>query len=196
MAEIKSTMELVMERAARMGKASNDELQQEDKRKQGMKLAADFLDGKLDNLLIALTEHDGEQQVTIRSGIVETLLRNIFLHRDEVGKERTEQAAKGLLEISGNAGDVSSICAEVQHILGQYNQHREQLRQQLEEQMRMQYEQMLAQQGGGMQADGMNIEHALEAKINEEWSKMEAEISSQYNQALNQHKANIRERLR
>lgn len=184
-----------MERAARMGRASNDELRQEDERKQGMKLAADFLDGKIDSLMTSLTEHDGERQMTIRSGMVDTLLRNIFLHRDETGKERTEKAAEGILEISGNSGEVSSICAEARHILGQYNQHREQLRQQLEEQMRMQYEQV-AQQEGGMQTDGMNVEHALEAKINEEWGKMEAEISSQYNQALNQHKTNIRERLR
>jgi hypothetical protein len=197
MAEIKSTMELVMERAARMGRASDGELQQEDERKQGMKLAADFLDGKLDNLMTSLTDQATEQQVTIRSGMIETLLRNIFLHRDETGEERTGKAVKGILEISANTGDLSSICAAVQHILGQYNQHREQLRQQLEEQMRMQYEQMLAQQGGAdVQADGMSIEQALETKINEEWSNMEAEISGQYNQALDQHKAEIREQLR
>jgi hypothetical protein len=195
MAEIKSTMELVMERAARMGKASNDELQQEEVRKSGMRLAADFLDGKVDSLMATLTEQPEEQQISIRTGMTDTLLRNIFLHRDEQGKERTEKATQGIREISGNAGEVGSICTEMQNILGQYNQHREQLRQQLEEQIRMQYEQILAQQAGGMQGGGANVEHALEAKVNEELSKMEAELTDQYNQALEQYKGAIRERL-
>ncbi|MCI5227964.1 MAG: hypothetical protein D3918_15255 [Candidatus Electrothrix sp. AX2] len=195
MAEIKSTMELVMERAARMGRASDEEVQQEEIQKSGMKLAANFLDGTVDSLMTTLTEQPQEQQVSIRRGMVETLLRNIFLHRDEQGKERTEKATQGIREISGNAGEVGNICLEMQNVLGQYNQHREQLHQQVEEQLRMQYEQMIAQQEG-MQAGGANIEHALEAKINEELGKMEAELTGQYNQALEQYKEAIRDRLR
>ncbi|MCW5212918.1 hypothetical protein VU04_08400 [Desulfobulbus sp. TB] len=195
MAEIKSTMELVMERAARMGRASDEELQQEEIQRSGMKLAAYFLDGTVESLMTTLTEQPHEQQVSIRSGMVETLLRNIFLHRDEQGKERTEKAIQGIREISGNAGEVGNICLEMQNVLGQYNQHREQLHQQVEEQLRMQYEQMIAQQAG-MQAGGVNVEHALEAKINEELGKMEAELTGQYNQALEQYKEAIRDRLR
>jgi hypothetical protein len=196
MAEIKSTMELVLERAARMGRASDEELQQEDQRKEGMKLAADFLDGKIESLMTALAELPQKKQVGIRSGMVETLLRNIFLHRDENGKERTEKAAQGIREISGEAGEVGSICVEMQNILGQYNQHREQLHQQLEEQIRMQYEQIMAQQDqqAGMQG-GASLEQTLEAKVDEELGKMEAELAEQYNQALEQYKGAIRERL-
>ncbi len=182
-----------MERAARMGKASGEELQQEEVRKSGMRLAADFLDDKLDNLMTTLAEQPEDQQMSIRSGMVDTLLRNIFLHRDEQGKERTEKATQGVREISGNASEVGNICVEMQNILGQYNQHREQLRQQLEEQLRMQYEQMLAQQA--QQGGGANMEQALEAKVNEELGKMEAELTDQYNQALEQYKGAIRERL-
>ncbi len=196
MAEIKSTLELVMERAARMGKASSDELQQEDERRLGMKLAADFLNSKIDSLTDALSEQPDGQQMTIRSGMMETLLRNIFLYRDELGKERTDKAVNGLLKISGNAGDVKSICSELQHILGQYNQHREELRQQLEDQIRMQYEHVLAQQAAELQTRGVNPEHALEAKVNEELGRMETELSDRYNEALEQHKGNIRVRLR
>ena len=194
MTEIKSTMDLVLARAARMGKASSDEIQQEDDRKEGMKLAAEFLDNKIDNLLTVLTEQDRAKQVTMRRGMVETLLRNVFLYRDDAGKERTTKAAQGITEVGGGAGDLASICTEINHILGQYNQHREQLKQQLEEQMRMQYEQILAQQGDGA-AGGINPAHELEAKINEEWSRAEGELSAQYNQALEQHKGALRERL-
>lgn len=196
MAEIRSTMDLVLERAARMGKASADELEQEDTRKQGMKLAAEFLDNKIDNLMNSLSELPGEKQMAIRQGMVEVLLRNIFLPRDEVAKERTDRAAEGIIELGGGAGDLSSICAEMQHILGQYNQHREQLKTQLEEQVKMQYEQLLAQQRDGRPGDSANPELALQAKIKEEWTRLETELSDQYNQALEQHKTTLKERLR
>jgi len=195
MAEIKSTMDLVMERAARMGKASADELEHEDIRKEGMKLAAGFLDSKVDNLMTALSELPAEKQMAARRGMVEVLLRNIFLPRDEIAKERTDKAAQGIVELGGGAGDLSSICAEMQHILGQYNQHREQLREQLEEQVKMQYEQLLAQQRSGMPGESMNPELALQTKIKEEWDRLEGELSDQYNQALEQHKTTLKERL-
>lgn len=195
MAEIKSTMDLVMERAARMGKASHDDLAQETTRKQGMKLAAEFLDSSIDNLMTALTELPADQQITARKGMVEVLLRNIFLPRDETAKERTDRAAQGVVELGGGAGDLSSICAEMQHILGQYNQHRDQLKKQLEEQVQEQYEQLLAQQRSGGSAGAANPELALQAKIKEEWSRLETELSDQYNQALEQHKITLKERL-
>ena len=189
-------MDLVMERAARMGKASADELEQEDTRKQGMKLAAEFLDSKIDNLMNSLAELPGEKQMAVRQGMVEVLLRNIFLPRDETAKERTDRASKGIVELGGGAGDLSSICAEMQHILGQYNQHREQLKTQLEEQVKVQYEQLLAQQGNGMPRDSMSPELALQAKVKEEWTRLETELSDQYNLALEQHKSTLKERLR
>jgi len=196
MTEIRSTMDLVMERAARMGKASADELEHEDTRKQGMKLAAEFLDSKIDDLMNSLSELPGEKQMAVRQGMVEVLLRNIFLPRDEDAKERTDKAAAGIVELGGGAGDLSSICAEMQHILGQYNQHREQLKKQLEEQVQAQYEQLLAQQRGGMPDESMNPELALQAKVKEEWTRLETELSDQYNQALEQHKSTLKERLR
>ena len=196
MTEIRSTMDLVLERAARMGKASADELEQEDIRKQGMKLAAEFLDSKVDNLMNSFSELPAEKQMAVRQGMVEVLLRNIFLPRDEDAKERTDRAAKGIVELGGGAGDLSSICAEMQHILGQYNQHREQLKTQLEEQVKAQYEQLLTQQRGGMPGESVNPELALQAKIKEEWTRLETELSDQYNQALEQHKSTLKERLR
>jgi len=195
MAEIKSTMDLVMERAARMAADSPDIDEQEDVRRKGMKMAAGFLDHKLDNPMTALQELPPEEQMAARRGMVEVLLRNLLLPRDDAAKERGDRAIRGLLELGGNAGDLAGICAEVQHILGQYNQHREQLRQQLEDQVKMQYEQLLAQQADGMQAEGLSPELALQAKVKEEWSRLEGELNDQYNQALEQHKTTLKQRL-
>ena len=194
MAEIKSTMELVLERAAQMGKATSEEVEQDAAKKTGMQLAAAFLDGKEESPSKLLAEQEPARQMAIRLGMAETLLRNLFLPRDEHAQERTERATRGLLDLAGGAGDIVSICQEMQHIIGQYRQHREQLRGQLEEQMRMQYEQAMAQQTGG-QAAGMNIDPTTQPKFLEEWARVEAELDSQYNQALNQHREQLKQRI-
>ncbi len=195
MAEIKSTMDLVMERAARMGKASGEEIRQSEARTRGMHLTADYLDGKSARLLEALEREEAALQMAIRQGMVESLLRNIFLARDDVQLERVARAGQGIVELAGNARDVASICQEIRHILDGYARHREQLRLQLEGQVRAQYEQALAQQMGE-QAGELNIDPALQPRVKEEWSRIEAELDSQYMQALEQHKMTLKQRLR
>ncbi|WP_456473430.1 DUF6657 family protein [Desulfolithobacter sp.] len=194
MAEIKSTMDLVMERAARMGKASSEELQQEEARKEGMRLAADYLAGNVKNPAAELEAKDPALQTTIRRGMIEGLMRNLSLPRDEVQKQRSDRAADGLVELSGGAGDIAAICREIGHILGQYNKHRDQLRTQLEEQVRMQYEQLMGRQGA-MQPDDVKLEATLQQKFQEEWIRIENDLTGQYNQALEQHKTVLKQRL-
>ncbi len=196
MAEIKSTLDLVLERAERMAQTATNDLSQDNTHKKGMQLAAQFMDNTLDSLIDALNELPPDQQILLRQGMVAVLLRNIFLPRDASAQERTDKAVNGILNLAGGSGEMASICEEIRHITGQYHQHREQLKEQLEEQVRVQYEQLLAQQAGGMQQNqGVSPEMALQAKIKEEWSRLETELSDQYSQALDQHKTTVQERL-
>jgi hypothetical protein len=194
MAEIKSTMDLVMERAARYGKASDEDLQRDEARKKGMQKAAEYLEGSVASLAETLNEEKKELQQTLREGIAEGLLRNIFLPRDEVQQERTDKAVQGLVELSGGAGDVATICRELQQIMQGYQQHRKELQGQLEQQIKMQYEQMMAQSGGA-QGEEFNLDPATQAKFREEWEKIEAELHRRYHDALEQHKINLKTRL-
>ena len=194
MAEIKSTMDLVMERAARFGKASREELQQDEARKKGIQVAVDFLEGRLDKVSAAVTGTEPAMQMAVRQGAAEGLLRNIFLPREPAQRARIDRAAQGIIELSSGAGDVVSICREIQNILAGYTQHGEQLKGQLEEQIRMQYEHLLAQQQG-MPREKVKIDPTLQPKFKEEWGRIEAELNSQYGKALQQMKAELGPRL-
>jgi len=194
MAEIKSTLDLVMERAARMGTATSGELRSADAHTRGRQMAAEYLDRKSEALAGLLNEQQPELQPAIRKGMIETLLRNIVLPRSEEAIERINRALAGLLDLGGHGGDISAIGREIQHILGQYLQHREQLREQLESQIRMQYEQLLAQQSG-MRSEGLRIDPTMQPKFQEEWSRIQAELDGQYNQALMQHRQVLAQRL-
>ena len=194
MAEIKSTMDLVMERAARFGKATKEELAEGEAYTKGMQFTAEYLNGTIENLSEALSSEKPAVQKIVRKGMTEGLLRNISLPRDDIARERSDKCFEAILELSGAASDVTSICQELIQILGQYNQHRDQVRQQMEEQFRMQYEQLMAQQTG-VQGEGMNIDPATQPKFREELAKADMELNSQYNQALEERKNKIKECL-
>ncbi len=86
MAGIKSTMDLVMERAARMGIATPDEIRREEDQKTGMQLTAAYLNGQQASLAAVLAEQDGARREPVRRGMLESLLRNVFLPREEDGR--------------------------------------------------------------------------------------------------------------
>jgi hypothetical protein len=194
MAEIKSTMDLVMERAARIGKASSEDMKREEAQKKGMQLTAEYLDGTVESLNDSLDRMPAEMQQGVRAGMLESLLRNIFLPRDDIQRERSEKASQGIVGLAGGAGDIETICRELLQIIQGYMQHRDELRGQLEEQIKMQYEQLLAQQGG-IRSDELKIDPAIQPKFREEWGKIEAELNERYNEAMEQYKANLKQRL-
>lgn len=193
MTEIKSTIDLVMERADRIGKASSEELQFEQARKKGIDVAVDYLEGNINDLLEAIGQQPKESQTAVFRGAAETFLRNIFLARDEVQQERIEQALGGILALEGE-GEVTAMAREITRITEGYRQHREQLLGQLEQQVRQQYEQMLARQPE-LQNAGGQIDPTMQSQFKEEWVRVENELNSQYSRALEQHKQQIAQRL-
>jgi hypothetical protein len=191
MAGIKSTMDLVMERAARMGMATPDEMRHEESLKKGMQSTADYLNGTKASLLDILGEYEHSEQASVRKGMLASLLRNLFLPRDEEGSQRIERAVKGIVELNQGTSDITALCKELQTITSQYGQHRKQLYEQLKEQMRMQIEQMLLRKG--MKADGMKIDPTMEPQFKEQWSRLEMDLDGQYGQALEQFKAQLKD---
>jgi ferritin len=184
MAEIKSTLEKVLERAATMGQASQEELASEEKKKQGMRLAADYLQGQATDFSAA--QETIEEEPLVRKGLVEVFLRNIILPRDE-DQQRTARAMQGLIELGRGSAELVTIFSEMKQVLEHYLQHKQEIRNQVEEAFRQQMEQALAQQTG--QAGlGTKVDPSLHPKFQEEWSRIKGEVDEQYGQALEQHK--------
>lgn len=194
MAEIKSTMEMVMERAAKMGAASTDELNSDEIVREGMKLAACFLRDEDDGLDKKLLDHPAEEQPALRNGMVKTLLRNIVLPREAEQLEGSRKAMQGLVQVSMGDKELNAAFGDMQSILEKYSEHLDQLRQQLEAQFAQQMEMMeqnMAQQTGM----AMKLEPSQHPKFQEEWQKLLTELNSQYGKAIDQYKAMIEQRL-
>lgn len=186
MAEIKKTIDMVMERAARMAAASTAEIDNEEQLKAGMRLAAEYLNQPTTDLAETLAAQPPASQRDLRRGMVQTLLRNVVLPRDISLKERSSLALKGVLDLlqaSGGAA-VTTVCAELQQILEQYNQHKEQATKQLEDAILNQLEQQYAARGGRPGKLSPN----MHPKYHDELARMLGDINSQYNQAMDQRK--------
>lgn len=191
MAEIKSTLEKVMERAASMGRASKEEMLAEEQERAGMRMAADYLQGSDVDLSAALAGEEGLNQR--KNGMVQAFLRNIALPRDD-DQQRAEKAMQGLLELAKGSGDLAAVFRDMKGILDHYQQHKKELRQQLEDAFRQQLEQAMAQQTG-QQGLGMKLNPAMHPKFQEEWARVKSDLDGQYDQVLQQHKNLVAQRL-
>lgn len=192
MAEIKSTMQMVLERAAKMAAEATPAVGDEDLIRTGMRLAADFLSDKITDIGAALGEQPGPSQMAVRTGMARTLLRNIVLPRDKQLQESGKKALQGILALSGNGGDIKSICRELVQILDQYGQHKEQTTQQLEDAIRAQMKQQ--QMGGDSEKRG-SINPKMHPQYHEELAKLLTSLNNQYNDAMDQRKELILQRF-
>ncbi len=192
MAEIKSTMEMVLERAARMEKEAATVSEGTDFSKDGMRIAAAFMNNSEEDLMGQLQQNDPEKQQSIRGGMVQVLLRNILLPRDEDLQATGQKAINGLLLLSDGNADISNICTELGQILEQYGQHKDQMTEQLNSAIRGQMQQQQGMEGGDSVAP-QDINPASHPQYAEELSKMLNDLNDQYNQAMDQRKDMIKQ---
>lgn len=185
MAEIKSTMEMVLERAARMAEAAPEVTDNEELVKTGMKLAADYIMSGNADFAASIGTYSPEDQVSIKKGMAQTLLRNIVLPRDEDLQSTGQTALQGILSLSENDGEIQTICQELAQILDQYDQHREQSTQQLKDALKAQIQQQQMAQGQESQEE---INPVMHPQFSEELGKMMTSLNNQYNDAMNQRK--------
>jgi len=195
MAEIKSTMDMVLERAARMAaNAGENDFSSEEKVREGMRLAASYMRGEIADIFAALSALPEPEQGPALQGAVQSLLRNIFLPRESGRQEAAEKAMHGLVTIGRGDGQLLQVFAEMKKILDGYLQHRDQLKQQLEAGFAQQMEMMeknLARQTGV----AMKLQPSQHPKFQEEWARIQNQLDDQYGRALMQLKELIEQHL-
>jgi hypothetical protein len=188
MAEIKSTMDMVMERAARMAATAAPANDDETLIKKGMRLAADYINGKEIDLSRELAAQPPTDRGEVGKGMTQTLLRNITLPRTKELQASAELALQAVLALAGKKNEVITICRELEQILKQYGQHKDQMTKQLEDAIKAQLEQQSAARG---QAGKVNINPAMHPQYREELSRMLTGLNNQYNDAMDQRKTMI-----
>jgi len=185
---------MVMERAARMAARAEDIPADQETEQRGMRLVAEFLEGKQSDLADLLGQEAPADQKAMRRGMAKALLRNIVLPRDEFLMKSSSAAITGLLDLSGQAGDVGSVCTELQQLLEQYSQHKEQTRQQLDDAIRAQLMQQL-QAKMGTDEELPAIDPTMHPQYQKEWETAKSNLNEQYTQAFDQRKEILMQRF-
>ncbi len=130
MAEIKSTLELALEKAERYGRATPEEMRREKYQEKGRQLGVNFLAGEGD-LAVEISNLPDEAQAAVRLAVKEVLLRNITLPKDGQLEDRLTRALEGLLLVASNQKAMARLKTEVEQIIQNYLMARNSALQQL-----------------------------------------------------------------
>lgn len=193
MGEIKSSWELAMERTAGI-KSDKSSLRMNELKKVGQKIASDFMDdteAKPKKMMEAVKEYSGEEKKAVEKAAVEILLSHISLPRDENYQERLDFVSAGLQAAIGKKGYISEIIGQISQFFAQFLQQKEQLKEQLKQQYTPQLrqkQQSLSQQYGYE----MELKHEQDPEFNQLLHKHMQQLESQYQNALNEVKEQIR----
>ncbi|OAQ20983.1 DUF6657 family protein [Thermosulfurimonas dismutans] len=184
MGEIKSALEIALEKAEKIGRASREELKLEELKEKGQRLAAKFLNSEEEiDLAAEIARLNPSEKGPFIKGIIFTLLRNINLPRDEYALEGAKKALLGLEIVFSAFPDVKQLTQEIERLLSQYLQHRkalyEQLKQQFESQLAGVEEALRNQMGVQVQVD---VE--MQPQFQEEWRKVRDQLDPQYERQL------------
>jgi hypothetical protein len=190
LAEIKSALELALEKAERYGKASPEEMAAAQYQEQGRQLAVQFLKGEGD-LTAEVAKLAPEARAAALAAVKEVFLRNLALPRDGEPDERREQAMAGLALVAGNKREMAQLNAQLEQLLQQFHQ----IRANAVQQLKARFAQNLGQMERAVEAKygqrvRLEVEHL--PQFQEEWRRFQGQLLDQFEPMLEDLKEKMR----
>jgi hypothetical protein len=186
-AEIKSALELALEKAEQYGRATKEDLLQDKYKEQGRQWAVQFLKEEEVDLEKELAALPPEAQPSARVAMKEVFLRNITLPKEEAIDSRLDKALEGIMVVATNKKAMARLMQEIDQLMQQFLMARNTALQQLKNSF--------------MQTLG-NYTRALEAQLKtkvrlevenlpefqQEWRKFEGNLLDQFEPVLEDRK--------
>ena len=190
MADIKSALELALERAEQYGRASKEEMDLAQYQEQGRRLAVQFLKGEGD-LEADLKSLPPQAQPAARLAIKEVFLRNLGLPRENAVDPRQDRAVEGLLLAADNRKAMAQLQTEMEQILQQFLHFRSNALQQLKARFAAGLGQMQqAMEAKYRQPANLDVERL--PQFQEEWLRFKGQLQQQFEPVM----ANLKEKMR
>jgi hypothetical protein len=189
LAEIKSALELALEKAERYGKASKEEMAAAQYQEQGCQLAVKFLRGEGD-LEAELQNLAPEARETARTAVKEVFLRSVGVPRNGEGDERLDRSLEGLMLVAAVPKEMARCREELQQLLQQFLQYRNNAMQQL----KARFAQTLVQTQRAMETktgQRMQLEAEQLPQFQEEWRRFQGQLLAQFEPMLEDLKARM-----
>ena len=187
MAEIKSALELALEKAEQYGRASKEDLRQDKFKEQGRQWAVQFLKEEEVDLEKELAGLPPEGQGSARLAMKEVFLRNITLPKDETIDPRQSRALEGVMVSATDKKAMARVKQEIDQLLQQFLMARNSAYQQL----KTQFGHTLGNYTRALEAQlrskvSLEVEHLPE--FQQEWRKFEGSLITQFEPVLEDRK--------
>jgi hypothetical protein len=190
LADIKSALELALEKAEQYGRASKEEMELAQYQDQGRQLAVQFLKGEGD-LAADLKNLPPQTQPAARLAIKGVFLRNLGLPREAAVDPRQDRAMEGLLLVAGNRQAMAQLQTEMEQVLQQFLQFRGNALQQLKARFAAGVGQMQqAMEAKYRQPVNLDVERL--PQFQEEWLRFKGQLQQQFEPVME----NLKERMR
>ena len=192
MSDIKSALEIAMEKVEKLGEATDEERLKWKYVPEGEKLAVTYLK-QARNLVAELSKYEGDVKKYIIEGAAEVLIRNINLSRNDLAKRNNRKAMDGLKTLKNDKVSVENVYSKIRrifnHYMGQGEQQREQAYESLKAEFEAKIQQTIRQQLGT--PIGIKIDVERQPEFQQEWRKLQTQLDSQYLKLLDEYKQEL-----
>ena len=192
MSEMKSAFERAMERAERLGRASEEDLRKWQYIPEGERLAAQYLRDECD-LVTELGKYGDEVRQHAVEGAQQVLVKNIDVPKNDLAKRKNKKAMEAIKELKRDKVGIENVYTKVRRVLNHYEQEGEQQRKQVYEEIKRDVEakmrQAVQQQLGASAPMRINVE--AQPQFQQEWRRALAQMDSQYNKLLDEYRREI-----
>jgi len=192
MGDIKSALEIAMEKIEKLGEATDEERLKWRYIPQGERLAVRYLKQNC-NLVVALSQYEEKVKRYVIEGAGDILIRNINLPKDDLAKRNNKRAMDGLKNLKGNKVAVENVYSKMRRIFNHYNEQGEQQRRKAYEALKAEFEakmqQAAQQQLGSLMRVRIDVEK--QPQFQEEWRKAQTQLDSQYLKLLDEYKQEL-----
>ncbi len=192
MSEIKSALEIAMEKVEKLDKATDEERLKWKYVPEGEKLAARYLKQGC-NLVAELGQYQENVRKYIIAGAEDILIRNINLPQDDLAKRKNRQAMDGLKTLKSDKVSAENVYSKLRRIFEHYKEQGEQQKKQAYESLKAEFEariQEAVQQQFGSLA-GIRVDVERQPQFQEEWRNIQAQLDSQYVMLLDEYKREL-----
>jgi len=192
MGDIKSALEIAMEKVKDIGEATEEERLKWKYIPEGERLAARYLKEKC-NLVAELSQYEEIARKYIIAGAGDILVRNITLPKSDLAERNNKRAMEGLKNLKSDKVRAENVYSSIRRIFNHYVEQGEQQRKQAYESLKAEFgaklQQAAQQQLGPMV--GFKIDVERQPQFQEEWRRLQAQLDEQYLKLLGEYKQEL-----
>jgi len=192
MGDIKSALEIAMEKIEKLGEPTEEERLKWKYVPQGEELAVRYLK-KGSNLVAEMSQYQENIKKYIAEGASGILIRNISLPKNDIAKKNNRRTMDGLKTVKSDKVSVENVYSRIRNIFNHYAEQGEQQRKQAYQSLKTEFEakvqQAIQQQLGSFV--GAKIDVEKQPQFHQEWQRALTQMDSQYINLLNEYKREL-----